>query len=87
MSINKEGVVGNETFLSEVRATPFEPVRRLGAFFVRQYIASLKTNFGVLRALRIGCRLERKAEVKFTELNDAMREYHEVFGHELPPLP
>ena len=32
-------------------------------------------------------RLERKAEVKFTELNDAMREYHEVFGHELQPLP
>ena len=32
-------------------------------------------------------RLERKAEAKFTELNDAMREYHEVFGHELPPLP
>ena len=31
-------------------------------------------------------RLERKAETKFTELNDAMREYHEVFGHELPPL-
>ena len=27
-------------------------------------------------------RLEQKAEVKFTELNDAMREYHEVFGHE-----
>ena len=32
-------------------------------------------------------RLERKAEIKFTELNDAMREYHEVFSHELPPLP
>ena len=32
-------------------------------------------------------RLERKAETKFTELNDAMREYYEVFGHELPPLP
>ena len=32
-------------------------------------------------------RLERKSETKFTELNDAMREYHEVFGHELPPLP
>ena len=32
-------------------------------------------------------RLERKAEVKFAGLNDAMREYHEVFGHELPPLP
>ena len=32
-------------------------------------------------------RLERKAETKFTELNDAMREYHEVFGNELPPLP
>ena len=32
-------------------------------------------------------RLERKAEIKFTELNDAMREYHEVFGHELPPMP
>ena len=31
--------------------------------------------------------LERKAETKFIELNDAMREYHEVFGHELPPLP
>ena len=27
-------------------------------------------------------RLERKAETKFTELNEAMREYHE-----LPPLP
>ena len=27
-------------------------------------------------------RLERKAETKFTELNDAVREYHE-----LPPLP
>ena len=26
-------------------------------------------------------------ETKFTELNDAMREYHEVFGHEIPPLP
>ena len=32
-------------------------------------------------------RLERKAGTKFTELNDAMREYHEVFGHKLPPLP
>ena len=32
-------------------------------------------------------RLERKAETKFTELNDAMRDYHEVFGHELPPMP
>ena len=30
-------------------------------------------------------RLERKAETKFTELNDTMREYHELFGHELPP--
>ena len=32
-------------------------------------------------------RLERKAETIFTELNEAMREYHEVFGHELSPLP
>ena len=32
-------------------------------------------------------RLERKAEIKFTELNNAVVEYHEVFGHELPPLP
>ena len=32
-------------------------------------------------------RLERKAETKFTELSNPMREYHEVFGHELPPLP
>ena len=32
-------------------------------------------------------RTERKAETKFTELNDAMREYHEVFDHELPSLP
>ena len=32
-------------------------------------------------------RLEQKAETKFTELNNAMREYNEVFGHELPPLP
>ena len=31
-------------------------------------------------------RLERKAETKFTELNEAMREYHEVFGQELPSL-
>ena len=32
-------------------------------------------------------RLQQKAGTKFTELNDTMREYHEVFGHELPPLP
>ena len=32
-------------------------------------------------------RLEQKEETKFTELNDAMKEYHEVFRHELPPLP
>ena len=34
-------------------------------------------------------RSERKAETKFIELNDAMREYHEVFGHEFcrAPLP
>ena len=32
-------------------------------------------------------RLENAVENKFTELNDAMRKYHEVFGHELPPLP
>ena len=30
--------------------------------------------------------LECKAKTKFTELNNVMREYHEVFGHELPPL-
>ena len=29
----------------------------------------------------------RLEKTKFTELNEAMREYHEVFGHELPPLP
>ena len=31
------------------------------------------------------------AETKFTELNDAMRDYHVVYGHQLdmslPPLP
>ena len=27
-------------------------------------------------------RLERASETKFTELNEAMREYHGVFGHE-----
>ena len=32
-------------------------------------------------------RLEQVAETKFTELNDAMREYYEVFGHELSSLP
>ena len=32
-------------------------------------------------------RLEMRRETKFTEFNDAMREYYEVFGHELPPLP
>ena len=32
-------------------------------------------------------RLETKAENKFTELNDAMREYHEVFRHQLPLIP
>ena len=32
-------------------------------------------------------RFECKAETIFTELYDAMREYHEVFGHELPALP
>ena len=28
-----------------------------------------------------------RLETKFTALNDALREDHEVFGHELPPLP
>ena len=32
-------------------------------------------------------RLEQASETKFTELNNVMREYHEVFGHELPSLP
>ena len=34
-------------------------------------------------------RLERKAETKFTDVNNAMREYYEVFGHEFrrAPLP
>ena len=32
-------------------------------------------------------RLEQASETKFTELNNAMREYHEVFGHKLPTLP
>ena len=32
-------------------------------------------------------RAERKADVKFEELNEAMREYHEVFGKQLNPLP
>ena len=32
-------------------------------------------------------RLEQKVETKFTKLNNAMREYHEVFRHQLPPLP
>ena len=54
MSINKAGVVGNETFVSDVRTAPCEPVRRFGAFFCPVYIAS---NSGVLRALRIGCQL------------------------------
>ena len=31
--------------------------------------------------------LETAAETKFTELNDAMREYHQVFGHKLLHLP
>ena len=31
--------------------------------------------------------LEKKAEAKFTELNDAMREYYGVFGKHLEPLP
>ena len=32
-------------------------------------------------------RLERTAETKLTKLNNAIREYQEVFGHELPLLP
>ena len=32
-------------------------------------------------------REERKADVKFEELNEAMREYHVVFGKLLNPLP
>ena len=31
--------------------------------------------------------LERKAEANFKELNNAMREYQEVFSHQLLPLP
>ena len=30
--------------------------------------------------------METKPETKFKEFNDAMREYREAFGHELPPL-
>ena len=32
-------------------------------------------------------RLERKVEANFKELNDTMREYHEVFSHQLLPVP
>ena len=34
-------------------------------------------------------RLERASETKFTELNDVMRKYYEVFGHKFrgAPLP
>ena len=32
-------------------------------------------------------RLERKAEASFEELNDIMREYYKVFGHQFPSLP
>ena len=31
--------------------------------------------------------LEKKTEVKFTELNDARREYYSVFGKHIEPLP
>ena len=31
--------------------------------------------------------MEQNAETKFTELNDAVREYHEILGHKLPLLP
>ena len=31
--------------------------------------------------------LEKKAEGKFSELDDAMREYHRLFGNRLEPLP
>ena len=31
--------------------------------------------------------LERKVEANFEELNDAIREYHMVFGYQLQPLP
>ena len=31
-------------------------------------------------------RLKTIVETKFTELNDAIREYYEIFGHELPSL-
>ena len=31
--------------------------------------------------------MKTAVEAKFTVLNDTMREYHEVFGHELPQLP
>jgi len=31
--------------------------------------------------------LEKKAEGKFSELDDAMREYHQLFGKRLEPLP
>ena len=31
--------------------------------------------------------LEKKTEAKFTELNDARREFYSVFGKHLEPLP
>ena len=32
-------------------------------------------------------RLERKVETAFSEVNDAMIEHHEIFGHQLLHLP
>ena len=59
---------------------------------LREQLQATQTEWAHKRQQRIDfinkqLRLERKAETKFTELNDAMRDYHEVFSYELPPLP
>ena len=62
------------------------PVSHVGSIFLVFMLCYHKRQ-QIIDFINNQLRLERKIETKFTELNDAMREYHEVFGHELPPLP
>ena len=82
----------NSSYLfSRLSKDSIDPERKRHDFVIEQ-LQKAQIEWAQKRQERIDfinkqLRLEQKAEAKFTELNDAMREYHEVFGHELPPLP
>ena len=88
---NTLAFTGSSYLFSRLSANTIDTERKRHDLAIEQ-LQKAQTEWAHKRQERIDfigkqLRLERKAETKFTELNDAMREYHEVFGQELPSLP